>query len=154
MVTTSRTLIVTFVCLFLAACGGVSPVPTIESTTFAPALGVNLAASTKTADGVYYRDVSVGNGAAVSAGKTLSVHYTGWLADGSMFDSNVGGASFQFILGAGQVIPGWDEGLLGAHVGSTRQLIIPPALAYGPSGYGPIPPNAILVFTVQVDSAQ
>jgi FKBP-type peptidyl-prolyl cis-trans isomerase FkpA len=66
----------------------------------------------------------------------------------------VGGAAYSFVLGAGQVISGWDTGLVGAHVGSTRQLIIPPAMAYGSTGYGPIPPNAILVFTVQIDGGQ
>jgi len=138
----------------LAACAGVDAVPTIEGTTFADSLDVNLAASTKTVDGMYYRDLTAGSGAAVAAGQTLSVHYTGWLVNGTQFDSNTGLAAFSFKLGAGQVIPGWDEGMSGVRVGSTRQLIIPPALAYGPYQYGPIPPNSILVFTVQVDSAQ
>jgi FKBP-type peptidyl-prolyl cis-trans isomerase FkpA len=142
-----------FFALALAACAA-AVVPTIETTTFAPALGVNLAASTKTADGAYYRDLAVGAGAAVTAGQTLSVHYTGWLADGTEFDSNAGAGAFSFRLGAGQVIGGWDEGLAGVKVGSTRQLILPPSLGYGASGYGPIPPNAMLVFNVQVDAAQ
>lgn len=147
--------VVAALALALHACGAaVVAAPTIETTVFAGALGVNLATSTKTADGEYYRDVAVGTGPAVVAGQTLSVHYTGWLADGTQFDSNANGAAFSFLLGAGQVIGGWDEGLLGVHVGSTRQLIIPPALGYGPSGYGPIPPNAILVFMVTIDSAQ
>jgi FKBP-type peptidyl-prolyl cis-trans isomerase len=140
--------------LGLVACAAPVAAPTIESTTFGSSLGVNLSASTKTADGAYYRDLAVGTGPAAAAGQTLSVHYTGWLADGTEFDSNVGAGEFSFLLGAGQVIGGWDEGLVGVNVGSTRQLIIPPALGYGASGYGPIPPNAILVFAVQVDSAQ
>ena len=115
---------------------------------------MNLAASTKTVDGMYYRDLTAGSGAVVAPGQTLSVHYTGWLVNGTQFDSNTGLAAFSFKLGAGQVIAGWDEGMSGVRVGSTRQLIIPPALAYGPYQYGPIPPNSILVFTVQVDSAQ
>lgn len=131
-----------------------SAVPTIETTTFASSLGVDLSASTKTVDGAYYRDLAVGTGSAVTPGQTLSVHYTGWLADGTEFDSNAGAGEFSFRLGAGQVIGGWDEGLAGVKVGGTRQLIIPPALGYGVSGYGPIPPNAILVFAVQIDSAQ
>ena len=138
----------------LTACAGPEVPPTIETASFAPSLGVDLKASTRTAHGEYYRDLVAGTGAAVSAGQTLSVHYTGWLADGRQFDSNAGGNALSFQLGAGQVIQGWDEGIAGAHVGGTRQLVIPPELAYGPYGYGPIPPNAILVFTVQVDSAQ
>lgn len=157
MTTTSRALSApaAAIALLLAACGGGSAgVPTIETTTFAPSLGVNLAASTKMANGEYYRDLTVGTGVVVNRGQTLSVHYTGWLPDGTQFDSNVGGTAFSFVLGAGQVIAGWDQGLVGVRVGSTRQLIIPPALGYGASGYGPIPPNSILVFSVHVDSAQ
>ena len=146
--------LVPLLAFLLAACAGIDAAPTIEGTTFADSLGVNLAASTKTVDGMYYRDLTAGSGAAVAAGQTLSVHYTGWLVNGTQFDSNTGLAAFSFKLGAGQVIPGWDEGMSGVRVGSTRQLIIPPALAYGPYQYGPIPPNSILVFTVQVDSAQ
>jgi len=142
------------IALICVACGGMDAVPTIETTTFANSLGVNLAASTKTKDGEYYRDLVAGTAATVSAGQTLSVHYTGWLTNGAIFDTNLGAAAFSFRLGAGQVIAGWDEGLVGARVGGTRQLVIPPALGYGASGYAQIPPNAILVFTVQVDSAQ
>lgn len=138
----------------LCACAGPSQVPTIEATRFAPALNVDLQHSTKTANGEYFRDLSAGTGAAATAGQTLDVHYTGWLADGTRFDSNSGGAAFSFALGARQVIDGWDQGLVGVRVGGTRQLIIPPALGYGETGAGPIPPNAILVFTVQVDAAK
>lgn len=136
----------------LFACGGAS-VPTIESTTFATSLNVDLHASTKTADGEYFRDLAAGTGAVTAKGQVLQVNYTGWLADGTQFDSSTGRGPFSFHLGAGEVIQGWDEGLTGVHVGSTRQLIIPSSLGYGSSGQGPIPPNAILVFTVQVLSA-
>lgn len=125
----------------------------IEQTTFASSLGVNLSRSTKTANGVYYRDITVGTGALVVNGQTLTVRYTGWLSDGSQFDSNTT-TGFQFLLGASRVIAGWDEGLQGARVGTTRQLIIPASLAYGPSGYGPIPGNAVIVFNVEVVAAQ
>jgi FKBP-type peptidyl-prolyl cis-trans isomerase len=139
----------------LAACvGPPTPPATIENTTFAPALDVQLTNSTKLSNGVYYRDLVVGTGAPISPGRAITTHYTGWFANGTQFDSNVGGAAFSFVLGAGQVIGGWDTGLVGAHVGGTRQLIIPPAMAYGSTGYGPIPPNAILVFTVQIDGGQ
>jgi peptidylprolyl isomerase len=125
----------------------------IEQTTFAPALGVDLAASTKTGRGAYYRDIVVGTGAAVTNGKRFNVYFTGWLANGTAFDSNVGGDVFPVILGGGQVIDGWEETLVGTKVGGTRQLIIPPSLGFGPYPYGDlIPGNSVLVFNVQVVS--
>lgn len=135
-----------------------NPVPTIETTTFAPALGVDLAASTRTPSGVYYRDVVTGGGPVVANGQELSVRYTGWLADGTRFDGNeAGGPGFTFVLGSvgpGSVIDGWNLGIPGMRVGGRRQLIIPPNLGYGPIGNGPIPPNAIIVFSVEVLTAQ
>lgn len=125
----------------------------IEQTSFAPALGVNLAASTKTPNGAYFRDISVGTGATVANGNLLTVRYTGWLANGVQFDSNTT-TGFQFTLGAGRVIAGWEEGLQGVRVGGTRQLIIPASLGYGSTGVGPIPGNAVIVFNVEVVSAQ
>jgi FKBP-type peptidyl-prolyl cis-trans isomerase len=143
------------------ACAREEPAPsnhpeesTIESTTFAPELQVDLPASTKSASGLYYRDIDPGTGPAVAPGQQVSVFYTGWLANGQQFDSNVGGSPFSFRLGAHRVIEGWEEGVAGMRVGGKRQLIIPAALGYGPSGSGPIPPNAILVFNVEVISAQ
>lgn len=123
----------------------------IENTSFASALGVNLAASTRTPNGMYYRDITVGTGAVVANGQTLEVKYTGWLSSGFQFDSNrAEAATFPFVLGTGNVIQGWHEGLQGVRVGGSRQLIIPATLAYGPGGYGPIPGNAVIVFTVDV----
>jgi FKBP-type peptidyl-prolyl cis-trans isomerase FkpA len=127
---------------------------TIESTTFAPELQVDLAASTKSASGLYYRDMDPGSGPVVAPGQQVSVFYTGWLANGQQFDSNAGGSPFSFRLGARRVIDGWDQGVAGMRVGGKRQLIIPAALGYGAAGSGPIPPNAILVFNVEVISAQ
>ncbi len=125
----------------------------IEETTFASSLGVDLAASTKTANGTYYRDLVVGTGAAVASGQTISVRYTGWLANGTQFDSNTTKADpLTFKVGSGQVIAGFDDGLVGAKVGSQRQLIIPPSLGYGPYDYGPIPGNSVIVFKVEVIS--
>lgn len=141
------------VSLVLAACATEPSVPTIEGTTFAPALGVNLATSTHTASGMYYRDVTVGGGALLVAGHTIAIHYTGYLADGTIFDINgPAAAPFSFVLGHGDVIAGFDEGVAGMHVGGVRQLIIPPSLGYGGTTRGPIPANSILVFTVTVVS--
>jgi FKBP-type peptidyl-prolyl cis-trans isomerase FkpA len=130
----------------------------IESTTFAESLAVDLAASTRTPSGVWYRDLVIGDGPVVANGQQLAVRYTGWLANGTRFDGNEdGGPAFSFVLGRsglGGVIDGWNFGIAGQRVGTRRQLIIPPDLGYGPLGNGPIPPNAILVFSVEVLSAQ
>jgi FKBP-type peptidyl-prolyl cis-trans isomerase FkpA len=105
-----------------------------------------------TASGLKYVDLVVGTGAEAQAGKTVIVHYTGWLTDGKKFDSSVDrGEPFSFALGAGRVIKGWDEGVAGMKVGGKRKLMIPPQLGYGARGAGNvIPPNAELVFEVQL----
>jgi len=96
-------------------------------------------------------DVVVGNGAEAINGKMVTVHYAGTLEDGTKFDSSYDrGQPFEFTLGEGSVIQGWDLGLLGMKVGGKRLLTIPPELGYGASGYGPIPPQATLTFTVEL----
>jgi FKBP-type peptidyl-prolyl cis-trans isomerase FkpA len=104
------------------------------------------------ASGLQYWDIKKGSGKLAQAGKTVSVHYTGWLTDGKEFDSSRDvGDPIQFQLGTGQVIKGWDEGIAGMKVGGKRQLRIPPALGYGARGFGSsIPPNATLVFDVEL----
>jgi peptidylprolyl isomerase len=106
---------------------------------------------TKTASGLQYWDIKVGTGATADRGMTVKVHYTGWLTSGKKFDSSVGQAPFKFRIGAHQVIKGWEEGVSGMKVGGKRQLRIPPDLAYGAQGYpGAIPPNATLIFDIQL----
>jgi peptidylprolyl isomerase len=127
----------------------------IEETSFASALGVNLSQSTRTAAGVYYRDISVGTGPVVANGQTLRVRYTGWLSSGLMFETNTTQPQpFPFVLGVDNVIAGWHDGLQGVRVGGKRQLIIPASMAYGSQGSGPIPGNAVIVFNIEVETAQ
>ena len=96
------------------------------------------------------QDVVVGTGAEATPGSVVTVNYTGKLANGSVFDTSVGKKPFEFMLGAGQVIAGWDQGVAGMKVGGKRTLIIPPSLAYGPNDYGPIPGNSTLTFEVEL----
>lgn len=108
-------------------------------------------AGVTTASGLQYWDLTTGSGAVAEPGKIVQVHYTGWLADGTKFDSSVDrGQPFEFPLGAGRVIKGWDEGVAGMKVGGKRQLHIPPNLGYGSRPMGPIPPNSSLIFDVEL----
>ncbi len=96
-------------------------------------------------------DLVVGKGPEAVRGKTATVHYTGWLVDGTRFDSSVGGDAFSFRLGAGEVIEGWDRGVAGMKAGGKRKLTLPPDIAYGARGAPPaIPPNATLVFEIEL----
>ena len=101
-------------------------------------------------------DLVVGTGAEAATGQVVSVHYTGWLADGTKFDSSLDrGDPFSFPLGEGRVIQGWDQGVVGMKVGGKRRLIIPPELAYGEQGFSSvIPPNAELTFEVELLNVQ
>lgn len=127
------------------------------------ACGGNSSPTAPDQSGVPYSqtDLRAGTGAEATAGKRVTVNYTGWLysasgADnkGTQFDSSVGRGPFEFVLGTGNVIPGWHRGVAGMKVGGVRRLVIPPDLAYGASGNGPIPPNAALVFEVELLSVQ
>lgn len=99
---------------------------------------------------VVMQDVAVGSGRMAQAGDTVTVNYTGKLQDGTVFDTSLGKTPYSFVLGTGTVIAGWDQGLMGAQAGTKRILIVPPALAYGPNNYGPIPGNSTLLFEVDV----
>ncbi len=136
----------------LAACGGDAVTGSLTNDDFAAALNVDLDAMTQTASGLYWQDLEVGAGDEAVVGATVRVQYEGWLTNGTLFDtSRDTGTPFSFQLGAGFVIPGWDEGVVGMHVGGIRKLVIPPQLAYGQSGRGSIPGNATLVFDVELE---
>ena len=133
---------------------GTSQEPTsIESTgTSQEATPAQSQDASQEASGLKIKDLVVGKGAEAETGDRVTVHYTGWLADGKKFDSSLDRKKpFQFDLGQARVIPGWDEGLVGMKVGGKRRLTIPPEMAYGAQGAGGvIPPNAVLTFEVSL----
>jgi FKBP-type peptidyl-prolyl cis-trans isomerase FkpA len=144
-------LLVLCVIVLTSACAKKEETP--ESNT--PAQGPSSAAPAQPVADVTelkMEDTKVGTGAVAESGKTVTVHYTGWLTNGTKFDSSKDhGQPFTFQMGAGQVIKGWDQGVTGMKVGGVRKLTIPPDLAYGPNGAGGvIPPNATLVFEVEL----
>lgn len=144
-----RALILPVLAAALVGCGGDDASPTAPSVpandTYAASLGVNLAAMTKKSDNLYIQDLVVGTGETATVGKTVTMNYTGWLANGTRFD----GGQIPFQLGVGRVIDGWDQGIQGMKIGGKRKLVIGSDLGYGPGGNGPIPPNATLVFDVE-----
>ncbi|HVH12056.1 MAG TPA: FKBP-type peptidyl-prolyl cis-trans isomerase [Longimicrobium sp.] len=144
--------------VMLAGCAAAeseAPAAAPDPSSFAPALNVDLAAMQRLEDGLYIRDVREGGGRTVSRGDDVAVRYAGWLPDGTLVDSNVAPAApREFRLGERQVIRGWEQGVMGMRVGGQRQIIIPPALGYGGRQVGNIPPNATLVFLVELVSAR
>jgi FKBP-type peptidyl-prolyl cis-trans isomerase FkpA len=126
----------------------------VASCSDSPTAPSNYAAYSQT-------DLTVGTGGDAVSGRLLTVNYTGWFygesrpeKKGPVFDSSAGGEPFTFTLGAGQVIAGWDRGVQGMRVGGVRRLIVPPSLAYGTVRNGPIPPNATLVFEIELLDVQ
>jgi FKBP-type peptidyl-prolyl cis-trans isomerase len=139
----------------LAACGGDSPTEVvfevIEDTEFAVSLGIDLAQMTELPSGVYILDEVDGTGDVIAQGDVATVDYTGWLRAGTQFDTG----TYQYdygVLNNRTPIQGWTLGMEGMAVSGTRLLIIPPALAYGAQGAGPIPPGAIVIFRVELVS--
>lgn len=136
----------TLATLMLGACSPAEnpPAPTPVS--------VSEGAAATAPSGLIVEELAVGSGATALAGNRVSVHYTGWLTNGTKFDSSHDrNQPFEFQLGAGQVIPGWDEGVAGMRVGGKRKLTIPPQLGYGARGAGGvIPPDAVLVFEIEL----
>ena len=149
--------------VLVVACGSnkeETTVPTVTpATTAAPGEGGPppvSAQATVTASGLQILETKVGTGDEAQKGQTVTVHYTGWLADGTKFGSSLdAGQPLSFVLGGGQIIPGFDEGVTGMKAGGTRRLIIPPDLAYGSEGRPPqIPANATLTFDIELLSLQ
>ena len=125
--------------------------------TYASSLGVNIGTMTKTASGLYYKDKTVGSGAAAARGDSVRVHYTLWLTNGTKVQSSKDGSGkpYEFLTGATpiRVIPGFEEGVMGMQPGGVRQLVIPTNLAWGPignsqPGFPAVPPNANVVFEI------
>jgi FKBP-type peptidyl-prolyl cis-trans isomerase FkpA len=133
-------------CVACASAGTAGP-EDISRSRFAPALEINLAAMSRTASGVYYRDLVAGTGAVAEVRQQVSVRYTGWLADGTKIDSSEG---LEFRLATSKVIRGWDDGVAGMKVGGIRMLVIPPELGYGFQERGPIPGGSVLVFRIEL----
>ena len=147
--------------LALAACAPKEPQvisntpASIAEATFAESLDSDIAKFDTNAAGLYWRDLKEGDGPVVQAGQVVTVNYDGRFPDGRQFDASAPGDPIRFPIGVRRVIDGWDQGVVGMKVGGKRQLIIPPALGYGPGGSPPvIPANATLVFTVEVVGAQ
>jgi FKBP-type peptidyl-prolyl cis-trans isomerase FkpA len=146
-----RTILLLLASGFLA-CGHSADKETTTKGGFSASLGVDTTAMTRTPTGLRVQEVAPGQGEEAKPGRTVSVHYTGWLPNGEKFDSSRDrDQPFGFTLGAGEVIAGWDEGVAGMKVGGRRKLVIPPDLAYGTAGAPPdIPPGATLVFDVEL----
>ena len=152
-----KTQISTFLAaLTLVACTS-SESPSAPQVKPAPAAPASASTAPRTtASGLIIETLATGNGPLAKSGNKVSVHYTGWLTNGTKFDSSRDrNEPFSFRLGAGQVIPGWDEGVAGMQPGGKRRLTVPADLAYGPRGAGGvIPPNAVLIFEVELLTIQ
>ncbi|MDP2956647.1 MAG: FKBP-type peptidyl-prolyl cis-trans isomerase [Longimicrobiales bacterium] len=141
-------------CWGCAGGGGSSPAAPApydpESIVFAEGLGVDLGAMEVTPLGLYLEDLKVGEGLAAQRNHLVTLHYVGYLPDGTIFESSGGGEPIQFRLGRNEVIRGWDLGILGMQRGGIRRLVIRPSLGYRGQAKGRIPPNTTLVFDVQL----
>lgn len=142
--------------MLVACAGGVSSSPEApapydpELVAFAPELGVELAAMERTPTGLYIQDLRDGDGFTAQRTSLVTLHYVGYLPDGSIFDASSGGEPFQFRLGGSEVIRGWNQGIPGMRRGGIRRLVIRPSLGYRSRDKGKIPPNTTLIFDIQL----
>jgi FKBP-type peptidyl-prolyl cis-trans isomerase FkpA len=120
----------------------------VERATFDPELKIHLDSMTRRASGLYVQDLVMGTGAVATRGRTVVVRFTGWLPDGKRFDNG----EITVSLGTNKTIAAWEEGLLGMRVGGRRRLVVPPNMGYGARGAGDIPPNAVLIFEMEMTS--
>lgn len=155
-------LVLLFATFVSAACGdrdktpaSASNVPSNPATDeFASSLGITLSEYTRLSDDVYISDLEVGSGREVANGNVVRAFYTGYLVNGEQFESNVGGDPISFRVGTGEVIRGWDEGLLGMKEGGKRRIVIGSNAGYGATGGGPIPPHSTIIFDVELVSIE
>ena len=152
-----RTILLAALVLVLGACAQDDPCAEgawSDPTTipYAASLGIDLKQMTRTQSGLYYQDVTEGDGIMATVDDSVRVHYTGWFPDGKQFDTSRQGSGqpLEFKVGSGYVIPGMEEGVVGMREGGVRKLVIPPELAYGACGYDIIPPHATLVFQLEL----
>ena len=140
------------VALIAAGCASsAGPAPDPAMVTYAAETGVDLSRMEETSSGLYIEEIAQGVGKNAMRGDRVRIHFVGWLPDGTLFDSTLGGEPYIFELGSDEVIRGWNQGIVGMKVGGRRRLVIRPGLAYGPRGRSPqVPPNAILVFEIQL----
>lgn len=138
----------------LAACAGVARTEDLTAVTFGVEAEVTLAEMTRHERGFYYRDVAVGDGAMADAGRNVQVSYVVRLADGREVDRADSDRPLRFRVGDESMVAAFDTGVRGMRVGGTRQLVVPPRLAYGARGAGPVPPNAVLVMMVRLERVE
>ena len=130
------------------------PPPDPALLTYAPDTGVDLSRMEETSSGLYIEDIEEGVGKNAMRGDRIRIHFISWLPDGTLVDSTLAGEAYHFELGSDEVIRGWNQGVIGMKVGGRRRLVIRPGLAYGARGRSPrVPPNAVLVFEIQLIDA-
>lgn len=146
--------VVSTAALYACSGGGVDqagvPLDRRVADRYSVSLDVELEEMEARPTGLYVQDIVVGDGSRADSGDVATVHYTGWLPTGTEFDSSREGDPFEFALGYGRVVAGWDQGVVGMRVGGRRKLVVPPGLGYGDAGRGPIPANSTLVFDVEL----
>lgn len=149
-------LLLTLLLLSVSAAGGCAsaaagPEAEPERVTFAPETEVDLARMERTSSGLYIEEIQAGYGKNAVRGDRVRIHFILWLPDGTLLDSTLNGDPYQFELGSDEVIRGWNQGVVGMKVGGRRRLVVRPGLGYGARGRKPIvPPNAVLVFEIQL----